>query len=172
MQISRRDALMGASAAVVVAGVPGAAQGEDAHLEALHAEYRAAEARHDAANSIADDAMGAVYQSLSPQDDYSSYLSGEAISADLKARDAEKEAAIESSGAGELKRRANAAHAVSQTAFFRFMEAPAQTPRGLRLKFEAGIDEDQWEERADYQYYENVMLRAIRADLERLAGEA
>ncbi len=162
---------MGASAAVVV-GVPGAALGEDAHLEALHAEYRAAEARHDAANSIADDAMGAVYQSLSPQDDYSSYLSGEAISADLKARDAEKEAAIETSGAGALQRRADAAHAVSQTAFFRFMEAPAQTPRGLRLKFEAGIDEDQWEERADFQYHEHVMLRAIRADLERLAKTA
>ena len=162
MTISRRDALVGAGAAAVVAGVPGAAMGEDAHLEALHAEWREAEAKFYKANSIADEAMGAVYQSLSPQDDYSSYLSGEAISADLKARDAEKEAAIESSGAGELKRRANAAHAVSQTAFFRFMEAPAQTPRGLRLKFEAGIDEDQWEERADYQYHENVMLRASR----------
>ncbi len=116
--------------------------------------------------------MGAVYQSLSPQDDYSSYLSGEAISADLKARDAEKEAAIESSGAGELKRRADAAHAVSQTAFFRFMEAPAQTPRGLYLKLMAGMPEDLWEDYADLQYYENIMLRAIRADLERLAKTA
>ncbi len=163
---------MGAGAAAVVAGVPGAVHGDDAHLEALHAEWREAQAKFYKANRIADEAMGAVYQSLLPQDDYSSYLSGEAISADWKARDAEKEAAIESSGAGELKRRADAAHEVSQTAFFRFMEAPAQTPRGLRLKFEAGIDEDQWEERADYQYHEHVMLRAIRADLERLAGEA
>ncbi len=99
MQITRRNAMRGASAAAAVAGVPGVVRGEDAHLEALHAEWRAAEARHRVANSIADEAMGAVYQSLTPQDDYSGYLSGEAISADLEARDAEKEVLIESSGA-------------------------------------------------------------------------
>ena len=172
MQITRRNALLGATAAVAVAGVPRVVQGEDAHLEALHAEWREAEAKFYKANRIADEAMGAVYQSLSPLASLSSYPSGEAIGAAIKAHEVAKANAVERSGAGALKRRADAAHEVSQTAFFRFMEAPAQTPRGLRLKFEAGIDEDQWEERADYQYHENVMLRAIRADLERMAKTA
>ncbi len=44
MQISRRGAMLGASAAAVVAGVPGVVQADDAHLEALHAEWREAEA--------------------------------------------------------------------------------------------------------------------------------
>ena len=39
MNITRRDALMGASAAAVVAGVPGAVRGEDAVLLALCAEW-------------------------------------------------------------------------------------------------------------------------------------
>ncbi len=77
--------------------------------------------------------------------------------------------AVERSGAGALKRRANAAFAEDRAAFNRFMEAPAQTPRGIYLKFKAGIDENVWEESADLQYYDNIMLRAIRADLERLA---
>ncbi len=172
MQISRRSALLGASAAAVaVAGVSRVVQGEDAHLEALHAEYRAAEARHDVANSIADEAMGAVYQSLGrcPLNDY---LSGEVTNADMEAHEAAKEALIESSGAGELKRREHEAAVVERAAFNRFMEAPSQTPRGLYLKFKAGIDEGQWEDRAELQFYENIMLRAIRADLERLAKTA
>ncbi len=39
MQITRRDALMGATAAAVVAGVPGAAMGEDAALLAQVARF-------------------------------------------------------------------------------------------------------------------------------------
>ncbi len=39
MTISRRDALMGAGAAAVVAGVPGAVQGEDAELAALGRQW-------------------------------------------------------------------------------------------------------------------------------------
>ena len=39
MQISRRDALMGAGAAAAVAGVPGAVQGEDAELVALGRQW-------------------------------------------------------------------------------------------------------------------------------------
>ncbi len=60
MQITRRNALMGAGAAAVVAGVPGAVQADDAHLEALHAEWREAQAKFYKANRIADEAMGAV----------------------------------------------------------------------------------------------------------------
>ena len=87
MSISRRDALLGATAAAVVtgvttaplaiksalAGVPGAVQGEDAHLGALHTAWLAAEARHDEANSIADDAMGVsvLFISSGPSTDLS-----------------------------------------------------------------------------------------------------
>ncbi len=39
MQISRRDALMGATAAAVVAGVPGAVQADDAVLLARVAQF-------------------------------------------------------------------------------------------------------------------------------------
>ena len=39
MQISRRDALMGAGAAAVVAGVPGGVQGDDAVLLAQVARF-------------------------------------------------------------------------------------------------------------------------------------
>ena len=49
MQISRRGALIGAGAAVVVAGVPGSAMGEDAHLETLYRIWREAYAEHIAA---------------------------------------------------------------------------------------------------------------------------
>ncbi len=41
MQITRRNALLGASAAVAVAGVPGAVQGEDAELIALGQQWLA-----------------------------------------------------------------------------------------------------------------------------------
>ncbi len=39
MQITRRGAMLGASAAAVVAGVPGAVQGEDAELTALGRQW-------------------------------------------------------------------------------------------------------------------------------------
>ncbi len=173
MQISRRVALMGATAAAVVAGVPGAVQADDQHLELLHAEWREAAAKFYKANRIADEAMGKVFQTCPcPLDDLSGYSSGVAIGADIKAWKARRAVAVERFGAGELQRRADAAHEVSSTAFNRFMQAPAQTPRGLHLKLMAGMPEDLWEERADLQYYENIMLRAIRADLERMAKPA
>ena len=84
--------------------------------------------------------------------------------------EAEREAAVERSGAGTLRRRTDAAHDAERVAFGRFMEAPSQTPRGLYLKFEAGIDEGHWLDGAGLQFDENVMQRAIRRDLERLAG--
>ena len=90
----------------------------------------------------------------------------------MKARGVALGIAIESSDAGALGRRADAAFAVDRATFNKFMEAPSQTPRGLYLKFNAGIDKYMWDERAELQFYENIMLRAIRADLERLAGEA
>ena len=153
-----------------MAGVPGAVQADDAHVEALHAEWRAAEAKWDKAVEIAGAARSVVYRSVPPVDDLGSYPSGEALGAAMKARETAMEAAIEASGAGALERRADAAFAVDRAAFERFMAAPSQTPRGLYLKFSAGIDKYMWDERADLQYYENIMLRAIRADLERLAG--
>ena len=118
--------------------------------------------------------MGEVFRSPGPNplDDLTDYLSGEAISADMEAHEAAKDALIETSGAGALKRREHEAAVVVRAAFYRFMEAPSQTPRGLYLKFEAGIDESEWEYTAEFQYFENIMLRAIRADLERLAKTA
>ncbi len=47
--ITRRAALAGAGAAVAVAGVPGAVQGEDAHIETLYRIWREAYAEHIAA---------------------------------------------------------------------------------------------------------------------------
>ena len=172
MQISRRGALIGASAAAVAAGVPGTVQGKDVHVEALHAEWRAAEVKADKANDIADAARAAAYRSVPPVDDLASYPSAEAMTAAMKARAVALEAAIEASGAGALGHRADAAFAVDRATFNKFMEAPSKTPRGLYLKFKAGISEYMWDERAELQFYENIMLRAIRADLERLAGRA
>ena len=180
MSISRRTALATGAAAITTAAISAplavkaaAVQGEDAPLDALHTAWRAAEARHDEANSIADDAEGAVFNALAPcpLDDVSNYPTREALGADLRTWEAAREAAIET-GAGELNRRADAAHAASRTAFVRFMDAPAQTPHGVYLKFMAGLPEDTWEETEDLHFDENIMLRAIRADLERLAGEA
>ena len=63
MQISRRNALLGATAAGA-AGVPGAVQGDDAHLEALHAEWRAAEERLVNACEAADAAESRIRDQL------------------------------------------------------------------------------------------------------------
>ena len=174
MQISRRNALVGASAAAVVAGAPMAAQADDAHLEALHADWRAAEAIWLEADLIAAEAEFAARRTCGPcpLDDLDN-LSGEAVRAAIHstpAWEAEREAAVERSGAGTLRRRTDAAHDAERVAFGRFMEAPSQTPRGLYLKFEAGIDEGHWLDGAGLQFDENVMQRAIRRDLERLAG--
>ena len=81
--------------------------------------------------------MGAVFQSLPPLASLSSYPSAEAISTAMRAQEVAKENAVERFGAGELKLLANEAFAVSRDAFNRFMEAPAQTPGGIYLKFEA-----------------------------------
>ncbi len=48
--ITRRAALVSAGAAVAVAGVPGAVQGNDAHIEALYRIWRDAYAEHIAAH--------------------------------------------------------------------------------------------------------------------------
>ncbi len=53
------------------------------------------------------------------------------------------------------------------------MEAPAQTPRGVLLKFTALHCESDWQGMADDSAtWDNVMMLAVRRDLERLAGEA
>ena len=53
MQISRRDALVGAGAAAVVASVPGAVQGAtDPQIEALMGQLRAARARLENINIL------------------------------------------------------------------------------------------------------------------------
>ena len=56
MHITRRDALTGATAAVAVAAVPVTAQANDAHIAALYAAWREAEAHWLKVNAVADDA--------------------------------------------------------------------------------------------------------------------
>ena len=60
MQISRRDALMGATAAVAVAAVPTTVQANDAHIEALLTECLEAERVHLEARNIADTTLFAA----------------------------------------------------------------------------------------------------------------
>ena len=54
MSISRRNAITGSAAVVAVAAVPVTVQANDAHLEALYADWRAAEGTWLEANRIAD----------------------------------------------------------------------------------------------------------------------
>ncbi len=200
MQISRRNALLGATAAGA-AGVPGAVQGDDAHLEALHAEWRAAEERLVNACEAADAAESRIRDQLPERPlitmgrDWTTKdlfpLTREVIAwhtdskmpalkskwdRTLKAFDdweAECDAFREQTGVAELRRKEAVAHDARRAAFDRFMEAPAQTPRGVLLKFTALHCESEWQGMADDSAtWDNVMMLAVRRDLERLAGEA
>ncbi len=185
MQISRRDALMGATAAAVVTGAATiplaikaasvkAALGGDAHLERLHAEWRAAETRLVDATAIADETTFAARRTCGPcpLDDLGN-LSGEAARAaihSMPAWEAATKAAVARSGAAALYRRADAAGDMTSDAFARFMAAPAQTPRGVLVKLTSFIDEQEWQEKAAVETMDEVMLVAVRRDLERLAA--
>ena len=64
----------------------------------------------------------------------------------------------------ELKRRADVAHAAECDALHRFIEAPAEGPRGALIKITAYIQE------IEVVGMDNRMLVTIRNDLERMAG--
>ena len=132
MSVSRRDALVGATAAAVVASVPVAVQADDVHLEALCADWRTVTRTWEA-----------VYDAM-----------------DLHRNVPEpvlREAEV---------------HNRMRAAFLRFMDAPARTPGGVLLKLTSFMDEDEWQELAKTETMDEVMLVAVRRDLERLAGEA
>ncbi len=186
MSISRRDALKGATAAAVVtgaltaplaikaAGVKAALGADDAHIEALCAEWRAAETRLVDATGIADETTFAARRTCGPcpLDNFDSLSREAALAAvnSMPAWEAATKAAVERSGAAEWYRRADAAGAMTSTAFARFMAAPAQTPRGVLVKLTSFIDGQEWEDKAN-EGMDGTILIAIRRDLERLAGE-
>jgi hypothetical protein len=75
-----------------------------------------------------------------------------------------RRAAVERSGTAELKRKADVAYTEQDAALHRFIEAPAEGPRGAMIKLTAYIEE------IEVVGMDNRMLETIRNDLERLAG--
>ena len=166
MSITRRNALTGATAAVAVAAIPVTVQANDAHIAALYADWREAESIWLKANRIADNTHMDALRSRGEfpvEGDYASEVELEA------ARDswgAARQAAVVRSGYKELKRRADVASAAESEALDRFIEAPAEGPRGVLIKLTAFIEE------IEVVGMDDRMLVTIRNDLERFAGEA
>ena len=177
MQISRRNALTGATAAVAVAAVPTTVRANDAHIEALLAECLEAERVHLEARNIADTTLFAAQRTAGPcplddLDRLGKQTTAAAVRS-MRAWHAARAAAVERSDATELDRRADALHEVFSDAQGRLIAAPAQTPRGVILKMRgyyhgseiAGIDDGLEELSGEY-------AASIYRDLERLAWEA
>ena len=93
----------------------------------------------------------------------SNYTSAAGLEEAWDAWGAARHAAGERSDIVELRRQADAAFDAEQAAFDRFMEAPAQTPRGVLLKITSFIDE------IESGGMDDDMLVAIQRDLERLS---
>ena len=157
--ISRRDALMGATAAAITTGAITAplaikaagvkeALANDVHIAALYTEWRAAEATWIKVNAVADNAhMDAIRVSRESPDQRAAYR-----------------AAVERYDVSELKRRADVTATAESAALHRLIEAPAEGPRGAMIKLTAFIEE------IEVVGMDNRMLATIRNDLERLAG--
>ena len=163
MSISRRDALTGATAAVAVAAVPATVQANDAQLEALYTDWRAAYGVWSKANTAHDNTRMDVLRSCEPSPVKGDYTSAAELEEAWGVWGAARQAAKGRSDIVELKRQADAAFDAEQAAFNRFMEAPAQTPRGVLLKITAFIDE------IEIGGMDDDMLVAIQRDLERLS---
>ena len=176
MQISRRDAIASATAAVAVAAVPTAVQANDAHLEALYADWREAWRiwwkAYENADNTKIDALCSCGQNPVEGD----YASKAELEAAWDSWGAARQAAVVRSGSVELKRRADAAYDVEQTAFDRLMEAPAHTARGVLVKLRGCfLDEEIARIRAGDHPTDDLPAEyaaTIYRDLERLAGEA
>ena len=163
MSISRRSALTGATAAVAVAAVPATVQANDALLEALYTDWREAYGIWSKANEVADKTRIDALRSCEPSPVDSNYTSAAGLEEAWDTWGAARQAAVERSDIVELKSQADAAFDAEQAAFNRFMEAPAQTPRGVLLKITAFIDE------IDIGGMDDSMLLAIQRDLQRLS---
>jgi hypothetical protein len=94
------------------------------------------------------------------------YASEAELEAAWDARRASHRAAIERHNYNDLKRRAGVAAAAENGALHRFIEAPAEGPRGLQIKITAFIEE------IEVVGMDNRMLVTIRNDLERMAKMA
>ncbi len=177
MSISRRDALLGASAAVAVAAVPTTVQANDAHIEALLAEWRAADSVHLEAREIADTTLFAAQRTAGPcppddLDRLGKQTTAAAVRS-MRAWHAARAAAVERSDATELDRRADALQDVSNDAYDRLMAAPAQTPRGVILKMRGYYHDseiDQLRTGDDPPDLLGDVAASIYRDLERLAA--
>ena len=170
MSISRRDTLMGATVAVAVAAIPSTVQADDAHLAALDADWRRAWHKWSDDNAAADETHMEALRACGPSPVDSDYTNAAELAAAWSAWGAARKAAAERPSVVALQRQAKAADDAQEAAFERFMEAPAQTPRGVLLKLRAGMDLDEW--LGEPGLLGNPVLVAIHHDLERLAGEA
>ncbi len=145
--ISRRDALMGATAAAVTtaaitvplafkaAGVKAALGDNHTDLEALRVAWRAAERRSFDADDAAEAAEGSTEQPIA---DHRQVV-----------------AMQESDAAYEL-----------------FMDTPATSMRGVLAKLTCLESEQEWAKLDQEFNLDSIMICAVRRDLERLAGEA
>ena len=175
MSITRRNALTGATAAIAVAAIPVAVQADDARLEALYGDWREAWRIWWKANVIADNTKIDALCSCGPSPVGSDYATEADLEAAWDSWGAARQAAVVRSGSVELKRRADAAYDVEQTAFDRLMEAPAHTARGVLVKLRGCfLDEEIARIRAGDHPGDDLPAEyaaTIYRDLERLAGE-
>ena len=145
MRISRRDALMGATAAAAVtgltvaplamnaAGVKAALGDNYAELEALRLAWRAAEQQSFDADDAEEEAEGSAEQ----------YLAGRLQETEWR----------QTSAAYEL-----------------FMFTPATSMRGVLAKLTCLETEQEWANLEQESNLDSIMICAVRRDLERLAG--
>ena len=141
MQISRRNALTGATAVVAVAAVPVTVQANDDHIAALYAEWREAEATWGKANEIADNTHMDALRACGEYPMEGGYTSKAQFDAARDAGGAAYWAAYVQPDIVELKRKADVTAAAESAALHRFIEAPAEGPRGVLIKITAFIEE-------------------------------
>ena len=166
MQISRRDALMGATAAAVVAGVPGAAQGEDAALLARVTRFHEV---YDRGNRVwaKQTAHRARIEAMLHCPAISPWGGNNAHFAFLEAHDAYRYS-------DEANRLNDLGGALANAIF----ETPSLTWRGALEKFKiarialGNYDEDGDSDLEVFQDRERPWMETVAADFERLAGEA
>ena len=172
MQISRRDALMGATAAAAVAGVPGAVQGGDPGIDALLDELRKHKARLDKNRVETQAALQLIPADI--REDYDAHPGGPSSFPDYNREYVACGASALDEKADELCDRVSDTEA-------RIIRTPVRTLGGLLKKVRVG-----WHIAAlDYDFDETspdlselprlddcVLIWAVLQDLERLAGEA
>ena len=177
MTISRRGALMGAGAAVAVAGVPVAALASaDPQIEALLAQLRAEEARHDDLHAARCAAWERIPQNIKEALDPYPYRVGapqEVLDTYHRHYDA--------CGAGALDVQSDAVSDRINGIKAQIFQTPATTLRGTLSKARiawqiTAIDVDVDETDPDFdgqcaRLDDPVMIWSILQDLERLAGE-